>query len=155
MENTQLVESPDMIKMRGDLIFTFKDEKTGKLRVEKETNLVTTVGKNWIAARMYDTAIPNQMSHMAVGTGNTGAAAGDTTLDTELDRNALDSTTVSTNTVTYEASWAAGDGTGALYEAGIFNAGAAGTMLCRSVFSSVKNKGAGDSLTITWILTVN
>jgi hypothetical protein len=93
------------------------------------------------------------MSHMAVGTGTTAAAVGNTALVTELDRNALSSTTVSTNTVQYSGTWAAGDGTGALTEAGIFNASSAGTMLARTVFSVV-NKGASDQVTITWTITV-
>ena len=98
------------------------------------------------------------MSHMAVGTGTTAAVAGDTALQTELDRNALSSVVQGTggdaNKVTYTADWAAGDGTGAITEAGIFNAASAGTMLCRSVFA-VKNKGAADTLTLTWVLTIS
>jgi len=51
------------------------------------------------------------------------------------------------------ASWAAGDGTGALVEAGILNAASAGTLLARVVFSVI-NKGAADTLEITWTLTI-
>lgn len=118
-------------------------------------NLVVTVGKNHIADQMSDQG-EAAMSHMAVGTGTTPAAAGDTALQTELDRNALTSITQGTggdaNKVTYVGDWAPGDGTGAITEAGIFNASSGGTMLCRRVFS-VKNKDAADSLTITWELT--
>ena len=117
-------------------------------------NLVVTTGKNWIASRMYDTSIPDDMSHMAVGTNNTAAAAGNTTLNTESARVALTSTTVSTNTTQYVATFGAGTGTGALVEAAILNASSSGTMLCRTVFSVV-NKGADDTLTITWTITIN
>ncbi|MBN2060694.1 MAG: hypothetical protein JW882_09800 [Deltaproteobacteria bacterium] len=116
-------------------------------------NLIVTTGKNHIADQMSDQG-QAQMSHMAIGTGTTAAAAGDTALETELDRNALTSVTQSDNTVEYVGDWAAGDGTGAITEAGIFNAAAAGTMLCRSVFS-VKNKAAGDTLSLTWVLTIS
>ena len=77
---------------------------------------------------------------------------------TELDRNALDSTTqgsgANDNDVIYVASWAAGDGTGAITEAGIFNSASPGTgqMLCYADFSVI-NKGAGDTLQITWTFT--
>jgi hypothetical protein len=125
--------------------------KNGEL-VRDINNLVVTVGKNWVADRMKQ-ASSAVMSHMAVGTGTTAAAVGNTALVTELDRNALSSTTVSTNTVQYSGTWAAGDGTGALTEAGIFNASSAGTMLARTVFSVV-NKGASDQVTITWTITV-
>ena len=98
------------------------------------------------------------MSHMAIGTGTTTPVATDTALQTELDRNALDSRTqgagADANKVTYICTWAAGDGTGALTEAGIFNSASAGQMLCRSVFP-VKNKESGESMVMTWILTIS
>jgi hypothetical protein len=94
------------------------------------------------------------MTHMAVGTGTTAAAAGDTALGTQLDRNTLTSTTVTNNTIEYACTWAAGDGTGAITEAGIFDASTGGDMLARTVFSVV-NKGAADSMTITWTITVS
>jgi len=142
------------LKMRGDLLFTFKNEETGEIRQEWERNLVVTAGKNHIADQLLSSPAGATMSHMEIGTGTTAAAAGDTALETALDRNAFDTKTASDNAVTYVASWAAGDGTGAITEAGIFNAASSGTMLARSVFS-VKNKGAGDSMTITWILTIS
>jgi hypothetical protein len=78
---------------------------------------------------------------MAIGTGTNAAAAGDTTLQTELDRNALTSKTRSTNVVTMVGDWAAGDGTGAITEAGIFDASSSGNLYVRAVFSVV-NKAA-------------
>jgi hypothetical protein len=56
--------------------------------------------------------------------------------------------------VTFIATVPAGTGTGAITEAGILNAGTAGTMLCRTVFSVV-NKDAGDTLSITWTVTIS
>ena len=120
--------------------------------VQETNNLVVTAGKEWVADRMND--VNTVMTHMAVGTGTTAAAAGDTALGTQLDRNALTSTTVTGNTIEYACTWAAGDGTGALTEAGIFDASTGGDMLARTVFSVV-NKGAADSMTITWTITVS
>ena len=120
--------------------------------VQETNNLVVTAGKNWVADRMNDAN--TVMTHMALGTGTTAAAAGNTTLVTELDRNALTSTTVSTNTIAYACTWAAGDGTGAITEAGLFDAASSGDMLARTVFSVV-NKGASDSITITWTITIS
>jgi hypothetical protein len=91
---------------------------------------------------------------MAVGSGTTAAAVGDTTLGTELGRVSLTSTTVTTNNVAYVATFPAGTGTGAVTEAGLFNASSSGTLLCRTVFSVI-NKGAADTLGITWTVTVN
>ena len=120
--------------------------------VQETNNLVVTAGKEWVADRMND--VNTVMTHMAVGTGTTAAAAGDTALGTQLDRNALTSTTVTGNTIEYACTWAAGDGTGAITEAGIFDASTGGDMLARTVFSVV-NKGAADSMTITWTITVS
>ncbi|MBT5235846.1 MAG: hypothetical protein HOM18_11165 [Candidatus Marinimicrobia bacterium] len=65
----------------------------------------------------------SNMTHMAIGTGTTAAAAAQTALVTELERNAMTVSggTVSTNTIEYAATYAAGDGTGAITEAGIFD----------------------------------
>lgn len=138
----------DDLKMTGRLSIAINDEV-----VQEVPNLVVTTGKNFVASRMKDTT-DGAMSHMAIGTGSTAAAAGDTALGSEADRNALTSTTVTDNEVAYVASFGAGEGTGAITEAGLFNASSSGTMLCRTVFSVV-NKGSADSMTITWTVTVS
>jgi hypothetical protein len=144
----------DTIKMTGELKITVTNPDNNVVQEVVVPNLVVTAGKNWIAGRMYDTSIPDEMSHMAIGTDNTAAAAGDTGLGTEAGRVALTSTTVTNNSVAYVATFPAGTGTGAITEAGIFNAASGGTMLCRTVFSVI-NKGAADTLGITWTVTVN
>lgn len=145
----------DSIKMKGKLniVLTGPD---GEVKEQREVdNLVVTVGKNFIASRMKD-ATATAMTHMEVGTSTQAAAVGDTALIAAVasSRVALTSTTVTTNSVAYVASFPAGTGTGALTEAGIFNASSAGTLLCRTVFSVI-NKGAADTLGITWTVTVN
>ena len=94
------------------------------------------------------------MTHMAVGTGTTPATAGDTTMETESARVALDNTTPAGGSITYVATYPAGTATAALTEAGIFNDATAGTMLCRTLFSVI-NKGASDTMTITWTITIS
>ena len=146
----------ETLKPTGKLNIVLRD-KDGNVKDERNVdNLVVTTGLNYIAARMTDTGIPTDMSHMAVGSGSTAAALGDTTLGTELGRVALTGAegAPSGNDIVYTATFAAGTGTGALQEAGVFNAGAAGTMLCRTTFSTV-NKGADDSVTITWTVTIS
>ena len=94
------------------------------------------------------------MTHQAIGTGTATAVVANTTLQTELVRVALTSTTVTANAIAYVATYAAGTGTGAITEAGMFDAASAGDMLCRTKFSVI-NKGADDSMTITWTVTVS
>jgi hypothetical protein len=126
----------------------------GSLKEIREIdNLVVTVGKEFIASRIVGTAA-SVMSHMAVGTDSTTPVAGDTTLGAEVARVALTSGTASGAVATFVATFGAGTGTGALAEAGIFNAGAGGTMLCRTTFAVV-NKGASDAMTITWTVTIS
>lgn len=146
------MKQEENIKLTGNLTIVLNREN-GTKDVYEHKNLVVTTGKNFIASRMKDTT-DAAMSHMAIGSGNTAAAAGDTALGTQLDIQSLTSTTVSTNTVTYAATFGAGSGTGAVAEAGVFNASSSGTMLCRSVFSVV-NKAAGDSMTVTWVITIS
>jgi hypothetical protein len=127
--------------------------KDGQIKDQREIkNLVVTAGKEFIAARMVGT--PTEMSHMAVGAGTTAAAVGNTALESELGRVALASDSATAAVVTYTANFPPATGTGAVTEAGIFNAGTGGTMLCRTVFSVV-NKGVDDAMTITWQITVS
>ncbi|WP_225784661.1 phage tail protein [Xenophilus sp. Marseille-Q4582] len=143
----------DPIKATGDVLLTVIGAD-GKLKERREIkNLVVTVGRNFIASRMRG-ATPAVMSHMALGSGNTAAAAGNTALVAELGRAALDSTGGTGNQVIYTATFGPGVGTGAVAEAGVFNAGAAGDMLARTVFSVV-NKAADDTIVLTWTVTIN
>ena len=143
----------DESRALGKLTIEVKD-KDGNLKQKQEVkNLVVDTGLDYIASRMKD-ATATAMSHMAIGTGSTAAAAGNTALGSEAARQALTSTTVTSNAVAYVASFAAGTGTGAITEAGILNAASGGTLLCRTVFSVV-NKGASDSMTITWTITIS
>ena len=140
-------------KATGKLTVEIKD-KNGLVKDTREVkNLVVQAGLDFIASRMKDTTA-DVMSHMGIGTGSSAAASSDTTLGTEAARQALTSTTVNNNAVSYVASFAAGTGTGAITEAGILNAASGGTLLCRTVFSVV-NKGASDSMTITWTITIS
>ena len=143
----------DSIKMTGELRITVTNPEGDITQETVVPNLVVTSGKDFIAERMKD-ATTTAMSHMAIGTGSTAAAAGDTALGTEAGRVSLTSTTVTANAVAYVATFGAGTGTGAITEAGLFNASSSGDMLCRTVFSVI-NKGAADTLGITWTVTVN
>lgn len=140
----------DNFQLKGKL-----EIKINNQVVAKVPNIVVNNGKDFVASRIKD-ATATVMSHMAVGTGTTTAVAANTTLETELSgsRTALTSTTVSSNDVIYVATFGPGVGTGAVTEAGIFNASSGGTMLCRTVFAVI-NKAASDSMTITWTVTVS
>ena len=143
------------IKARGEVTFVLKDEH-GDVKETFSKNLVVNVGLAFITSRLIGTTAA-VMSHMAVGSGATAPAAANTALGTELGRVALSSstqvtTTVANDAVQYVATFGAGVGTGAIAEAGLLNAASAGTLLARTTFAVV-NKGALDSLSITWKIT--
>ena len=147
------MNAQELLKAKGSLkvVLTGKD---GQVKEEHFfDNLVVTTGKNFIASRMVGTSA-GVMSHMAIGSSSTAAAAGDTALGSELGRVALASSGASANVVTYTATFPAGTGTGAVVEAGLLNASSAGTLLCRTVFAVV-NKGADDAMSVTWTVTVS
>lgn len=125
----------------------------GELKERREVdNLVVTAGKGQIAQRMVDATLAAP-GWMALGTGTAAPAVGDTTLGTEIDRNALTSNTRSGNVQTLVGNWAAGDATNAaITEAGLFSASSAGTMTARGTFTAIP-KGALDTLQITWTIT--
>lgn len=142
----------ESVSLKGNLEVILLDQNGIQKDYRKIENVVVAVGKQIIAARLVGNtiAIP---SHMAVGTDTTAAATGQTALGGELGRVVLDSTTRVSNVLTYVATFPAGTGTGALAEAAILNAASTGNMLCRTTFSVV-NKAIGDSIVITWNVTV-
>ena len=134
----------------GDVEITLTNGNTLK---EKRTvkNLVVATGKNFIVRKILDTEA-TKMTHMAIGTGVTTQVGADTALQTQVARLTLSETSLN-NYITYSATFPAGTGTGAITEAGIFNASSAGIMLCRTTFAPV-NKDVLDTLSITWTLTI-
>jgi hypothetical protein len=149
----------ESLTLKGNvkLVLTGPD---GTIKEDKEIpNLVVKSGRDFIASRMIGTS-KAVMSHMAIGTDNTAAVANNTTLGTEVERNALSSSAVGTagdeNIVTYVATFGPNEpvANAAVVESGIFNDVTSGDMLCRTTFPVV-NKGTDDTLTITWTITIN
>lgn len=146
----------ESLQVIGKLRIVLTDAQGRVKEDQLVNNTVMTVGKTFIASRMAGVA-STVMTHMAVGSGTTNPTdPAQTTLATELGRVALSTSggSPSANVVTYSGTFGAGTGTGAVTEAGIFNAASAGTMLCRVVFGVV-TKGASDTMAITWTVTVN
>lgn len=143
----------ETIQIKGDLKIEVLD-LNGKITDSREVkNLVVTTGKAYIASRMSSNTTVI-MSHMALGTSNTSPVVGNTGLTTQVGRVALDSTATVGPTTTYIGTFPAGTATGTIAEAGIFNASSGGSMLCRTNFNEV-NKGAADTIVITWNVTVS
>lgn len=142
----------DPIKFSGSVDIVKYDDNgtiTEKIHVK---NLVVDAGKALIA-KLVSGNTATAVTHMAVGTSSTAAAASQTTLVTEVGRVALTTKTASANVMSFIGIFPAGTATGSLQEAALFNAASSGDMMCRSTFSSI-SKGANDTVSITWTITI-
>jgi len=144
----------DSMKAKGHIKFELFDVN-GNLKLVKEIdNTVSAAGKNMIAEQLLASPTIAKPGWMEVGTGVPTA----TLLGTYIagSRTALSAKTRTDNVVTMVCTFAAGVGTGAITEAGIFNIVTENTetMLVSATFGVV-TKAATDSLTITWTLTIN
>jgi len=137
--------------MRGNVHLVLRGAD-GRVKHDSVHNTVTTAGKNGTADQILASPTLGKPTHMAIGTGSPAA----TLLGAELDRNALTTKTRSGAVVTMVGDWAAGDGTGTITEAGIFDVVTPNTvnMWCSASFGAI-TKAAGDTLQITWTLTVS
>lgn len=138
------------IGISGRVILRAYDECGELIFEDISENLVVNTGLSHIANQL-STPTEDKMEYVAVGTDNTAPAAGDTALGSESARVGTDSVTQSTNKVTYVATFGPGVGTGPLREAGIFNAASNGIMFAR--YTYVYDKGASDTLVISWEVT--
>lgn len=173
--------SQEFIKPSGLVHLTLYDAFGSVKKDIVVPNLVVQSGLNHIAKRMANVyaadtndAVAKEMSHMALGaSSDTGTAIilplslSNTQLGSQLGNRvavtpdpanqAKAVVSVPANgpaTATYTALFAAGNATGAVVEAGIFNALTGGTMLCRTIFPVI-NKLETDSLAITWTITIS
>jgi hypothetical protein len=145
------MNTQDGIALTGKLTISLNDEV-----VQETENLIVTAGKAWVAQRMEGVTL-GVMTHMGIGTSSTAAAAGQTDLVAVTGaRLALSDSggIVAGAVITFAATFPAGAHTAAITEAGIFTASTSGTMLARTVFTVV-NKGALDSMTISWAVTIS
>lgn len=116
-------------------------------------NYIVDAGLAEVAALISTSGAGAKFSAISVGTNSGATAATQTALLGESHR-VVFADAVSANTATFTSTFAfAGDFT--IQEAGIFNhTTTGGDMLSRRVFPAV-NVASGDSLVITWSITVN
>ena len=124
-------------------------------------NLVVDAGKA-ATAGLLNGVVTNFFEHIAIGTGATAAAAGDTTCQTEITTNggqrAAGTTSRVTTDVTNDTAQVAltynFTGSFAVTESCLLDSISAGTLLARQVFSAI-NVISGDSLLVTWKIDVD
>ena len=145
----------ELMKITGKVRIELFDEKGNKKDERYNSNLVVTAGKNYLAAWLIAATQSNYfMRYVALGEGTNPAAIGDTTLQSPLATRVAGALTSSLNVWQNIASFGPGVDTGAITEAGLFSASTSGTLFARQVFSVI-NKAAGDTLAITWQITLS
>lgn len=140
--------------IKGWMHLELRDEFGNLKEVRDNHNTVTELGDAHVADAMSDGG-EGALGFMAVGTGS-GQTSASTGLAVSLDRNAMTSTTQGAagddNDVIFVGDWIAGDGTGAITEAGLLLGDNNTSMNYYADFAAV-NKAAGDTLKITWTCT--
>ena len=146
---------PSGLGLRGTMELVLR-RANGEVIVRRKDNLIVDAGFDFIADVIgKSTGRPAAIGHIAVGTGTLAAATGDTALEVELARKAATyAHTTGTKVFTFETTFDPGEATGAITEAGVFNAATAGIMLDRVVFAVI-NKGADDTLTQKFTFTMS
>lgn len=145
------------ITLKGKYFAELHDEY-GVLKDYREgDNVVVSVGKEFLASYLFSgtaAAATFTMRYLAIGTGTNAESSSDTALQTEVARHTATVSYVSNQIYQLKATFATGSGTGAITEYGVFSSNTNGTMLSRDI-ESVINKGANDTLTVTYQLTIS
>jgi len=143
------------LKVTGRIKLELFDESGNKKDEREINNLIVIAGKNYLAAWLIAaTQADYFMKYIGLGEGTTAAQSTDTDLETPLASRVAGALTSSTNVWQNIASFGPGVNTGAVTEAALFSENVAGTMFARQVFDVI-NKAAGDSLSVTWQVTIS
>ncbi len=155
MIRTNCLDSYEEVPIKGNLVMDlYNPDGTLKKHYDFGWNTITDLHDILVADRLAGGA-DSLIGFTGIGTTSGGKTTASTALEAQVDRNANDSDTQTgaTNDVVHIATFAAGEGTGALLEAGLFtDAGAGATLQAYQEFAVV-NKAAGDSLVTTWTIT--
>lgn len=147
----------DRVKMRGEW-FAILYGPDGEVKDQRQGyNVVTTVGKEFMASFLSSAAAGAATftgRYIAIGTDATAEAAGDTALGVELSRSTGTASYISGQIFQVTATFAAGSGTGAIAEYGLFSSNTGGTLIARDT-EAVINKGAADILIVTAQMTLS
>jgi len=145
----------EQMNISGLVEYVHKNSEGKILRKFTKSNLVPTVGKAEVAKLVIATGAA--ADNIAIGTGTTNFAATSTQLTNEYKRD-----TATTSNVTVSV---AGDTaqlvntfsiteTKAITESGVLNAATTGELFAAQTFSAI-NVANGDSLQVTWKLTIS
>lgn len=147
----------DSFKLRGEFLIETRNKKTGVvIDREERKNLIVTAGLVEVAKLLNNADSPAYFRAIAIGTGSTAAAAGDTTLGTEVVRAAATASYEATAKAVFEKTFEFESGESyAITEAAILNnSTSGGDMLNRVVFTA-KNVDDDIACYVKFTITVS
>jgi hypothetical protein len=124
-------------------------------------NLRTNAGRDWQSDVMGNPTQPAAARFIGLTTNATAPAAGDTTLTSEIAAGGLGRAagtyahTAGTNTYTIEATFTASATHTNVAKAGLFSASSGGTLAFATLLPSTATLNSGDTLTVTWTVTLS
>jgi hypothetical protein len=140
------VKVKDGIKVRGEITAILRNELGEVVDYREMHNLIVDDGLAAIASRLNGDGSEAVYTTLALGTGTTAAAAGDTALETEITDTGLarsastvgrETDTVTDDTATFDKTWTA-TGVKAVTEIGVLNnVAAGGTLMGHQVFGAI------------------
>jgi len=145
-----MIESVPLV---GTVDFTVFDLNGNHVRTITDNNLVTTAGKNYLVKKIIGSAdvLGSSIEVLAVGDdGSTAADVSDTELNNEVARVDIDSVSDSGNTGQFTTTLPIGVATGTIQEAALYTNDDPEILISRIVLSSPFNKGANETITISW-----
>lgn len=152
-EEGKIEPQENNIKLRGEVEFIHRDKEGKIIERTKIENLIVNKGKE-IVAKLINGVATNFFDYIQIGTGMTGPAPGNTTLETYYAEGAA--------TCAYEADYKARFSytfnfaeSVTITESGVFDGARVGSpnMLARQTFSG-KGMSSGESLEVVWTVTV-
>ena len=157
--NDKRYKPNDIVVPTGQVVFTFHNVKTGKVRHYYVKNMFVTAGKNSIADALRGTTANNKgiITYCALGTSAVAPALGNTHLGAEIARKLVSVRSIANNVATFQTFFTTSEGIGSLREAGLFGDDASatpdtGTLFCHTAIN--RTKSSNDTLTISWAVTI-
>jgi len=146
----------DKSSIKGHVEWTLKDVNGTVKTYGNDHNLITTNMDTVVAYNMFNSVAGSKIGWMAIGSG-TGQTAASTDLARYLNIIAISGGAGGSlvgSSIVYSAYWAAGAGTGSIYEAGLFQtSGTTRSTMCTYNDTIRVNKGASDTLLVNWTTT--
>ena len=149
----------DVIRMRGCLEIVLGDSSGKVLDRQVINNTIVIAGRRWVLQQIASSEIntAESIAYMAVGTGTSAPATGDTALGGESSRIAIQSfntANLTSNPPSWQAqaSWATNQANTTLGEVALFVTDSSGVMLGRATFTTI-NKTTSNTFSISYTVS--